>query len=199
SSSPLQRTPPTSSLFPYTTLFRSKAAPPFALMEAVLAAIGFIVPQAGPALKRWGRDQSEYLRLRALSPAVRVLAPAAPARFGLWVPPDLRVPQRPQRIHDALRRLAPYLHAGLSRAVYAEAARTRPEAKARATAGAVALREAIDAYRDGTPARTTGQPSRVSTAVTDHLGAVSVALHRPRSLDSIRRRVTTTESPKAHA
>ncbi|MFJ9663626.1 MAB_1171c family putative transporter [Streptomyces sp. NPDC101219] len=176
----------------------TKAAPPFALMEAVLAAIGFIVPQAGPALKRWGRDQSEYLRLRALSRAVRVLAPAAPARFGLWVPLDLRVLQRQQRIHDALRLLAPYFDAGLYRAVYAEAARTRPEAKARATAGAVALREAIDAYRAGTPARTTGQPSRVSTAVTDHLGAISVALHRPRSLDSIRRRVTSTESPKAH-
>ncbi|MBC7271746.1 MAG: hypothetical protein H5T76_24070, partial [Streptomyces sp.] len=84
------------------------AAPPFALLEAILVALGFIVPQAGPFLTRWARDQRDYRRLGHLWRVVRILEPgAAPARFGRLAPLDLRLIQRQQHIHDALRLLAP--------------------------------------------------------------------------------------------
>ncbi|MER6030903.1 MAB_1171c family putative transporter [Streptomyces sp. NPDC001851] len=178
----------------------TKAAPPFALLEAGFAAVGFIIPQLGPALKRWGRDQSEYRRLWPLWRAVRVLSPAAaPARFGFWVPLDLRVMQRQQRIHDALRILAPYFDTDLYRRTYAEVATTRHEARARAIAGAAAILDAITSYRNGTPTHTTAQPPHIGPEITDHIAAISVALYRRRSLDSVHRRTTHTENLTTHA
>ncbi|MEV0635251.1 MAB_1171c family putative transporter [Streptomyces sp. NPDC050619] len=178
----------------------TKAAPPFALMQAVLAAVRFIIPQTGPALKRWGRDQSEYLRLWPLWRAVRGLIPAAaPARFGFWVPLDLRVMQRQQRIHDALRILAPYFNSGLYHKAYAEAVTTHNEAKARVIAGAAAILDAIASYRNSTPTHTSKEPPQIGPEITNHIAAISVALYRPRSLDSLRQRVTNTENLNTHA
>ncbi|MGY1584962.1 MAB_1171c family putative transporter [Streptomyces sp. MN13] len=179
----------------------TRAAPPFALMEAVCTAVGFIIPQAGPALKRWSRDQREYRRLRPLWRSLRILIPAAaPARFGIWVPLDLRVLQRQQRIHDALRILAPYFDTGVYHKAYAKAATAyKDETKARAIAGAATILDAIAAYRNGTPAPTSAQPAQIGPEVTDHITAISVALHRPRSLDSFRRRVTHTGNSDTYA
>lgn len=178
----------------------TKAAPPFALMEAALVAVGFIIPQAGPALKRLARDHSEYLRLRPLHRAARALEPAAAAtRFGFWAPLDLRLLQRQQRIHDALRLLSPYFDSELHRRAYTQAAATHNEAKARAIAGAVAVRDAIAAYRAGARVHVSAQQPQIGTDITEHLGAVSTALYRTRALDRVRQQVTTTESLNAHA
>ncbi|NEY31031.1 hypothetical protein GTU99_02220 [Streptomyces sp. PRKS01-65] len=177
----------------------TRAAPPFALTEAALVAVGFIVPQAGPALKRLARDQTEYLRLRPLHRAVRCLEPAAaPARLGPWTPLDLRLLRRQQHIHDALRLLAAHLDTELYRAAYTHVARHQGESTARAVAGAVTVRDAIAAYTAGRERRNHHLP-HISNHITDHLSAISTALYRPRTLDRIRRRVTTTESLNAHA
>lgn len=176
----------------------TKAAPPFALLQAALVAVGFIVPQAGPALRRLVRDQSEHLRLRPLHRAVRTLEPAAAStRFGFWAPLDLRLLQRRQRIHDALRLLSPYFDTELYRKAYAEASRTHAEPRARALAGAIAVREAIAAYRAGHVVDAAGPPPLCGD-IADQLDAISAALHRPRSLDRVRRRVTSTERPTTH-
>ncbi|MEV0981862.1 MAB_1171c family putative transporter [Streptomyces sp. NPDC049915] len=177
----------------------TKAAPPFALTEAALMAAGFIIPQAGPAMKRLARDQSEYLRLRPLHRALRVFEPAAAStRFGLWIPLDLRLLQRQQRIHDALRLLAPYLDTELYCKAYTQAAHSQTEAKARAIAGAVAVRDAITGYNTGR-ARHNHQLPQISNHITEHLSAISTAFYRPGALDRIRQRVTTTESSNTHA
>ncbi|MET9774825.1 MAB_1171c family putative transporter [Streptomyces sp. NPDC006367] len=176
----------------------TRVAPPFALLQASLVAVGFIVPQAGPALRNAVRDQREHLRLRPLWRALRVLAPAAAqARFGLWVPLDLRVMQRRQRIHDALRLLAPYYrHDVHERALAAARAAAHDEARARGLAGAIALRDAIDAYTAGVPApaSASGRPPGIGTDISDHIGTISLALYRRRALADLGRRATSTES-----
>ncbi|MEU3839336.1 MAB_1171c family putative transporter [Streptomyces sp. NPDC028635] len=177
----------------------TKAAPPFALTEAALMAVGFIVPQAGPAVRRLARDQNEYWRLRPLHRAVRAVEPATAAtRFGPWIPLDLRLLQRQQRIHDALRLLNPYFDGELYRKTYAQAAHTHPETKARATAGAIAIRDAVAAYAAGRP-RHTPRPAQISTHIAQDLSAISTALRRPRTLDRVRRRAAHTESVTTHA
>ncbi|GGQ93745.1 MAB_1171c family putative transporter [Streptomyces flaveolus] len=179
----------------------TRLAPPFALLQASLVAVGFIVPQAGPALRNAVRDQREYLRLRPLWRALRVLAPAAaPARFGFWVPLDLRVMQRQQRIHDALRLLAPHFRHDVHERALAAARADHGEARARDLAGAVALRDAIDAYAAGVPAPATERPPGIGTDISDHIGTISLALYRRRALAALGRRVTSTESGlNAHA
>ncbi|MFD4609398.1 MULTISPECIES: MAB_1171c family putative transporter [unclassified Streptomyces] len=177
----------------------TKAAPPFALMEAILVALGFIAPQTGPALQRWSRDQRDYRRLRSLWRVVRVVrTAAATARLGIWAPVDLRLMQRRQRIHDALRLLAPYLDQGLYQQAYEAAAAAHGADEAHGIAGAVTVQAATDAYRDQTPI-VGGRPQQAAPDIADHIDAVSRALSRPRLIGSIRRRVTSTESVTAHA
>jgi hypothetical protein len=178
----------------------TKAAPPFALLEAVLVALGFIAPQIGPWFQKSGRELRDYRRLRALWRTVRVVQPAAAAaRFGWWVPLDLRLLQRQQRIHDALRLLAPYFcHDTYQRAHTAAVAKFDDE-QARGIAGAIALQDAADAYQRRQPRHTGDQIPRIGPEVIDHLDRVARALSRPRLSDSIRQRVTTTESANTHA
>ncbi|MET8567854.1 MAB_1171c family putative transporter [Streptomyces sp. NPDC004783] len=176
-------------------------APPFALLQASLVAVGFIVPQAGPALRNAVRDQREYLRLRPLWRALRVLAPAAAqARLGWWVPLDLRVMQRQQRIHDALRLLSPHFRHDVYERALAAARAEHGEARARDLAGAVALRAAIDAYAAGVPAPATERQPGIGPDISDHIGTISLALYRRRAIAALGRRVTSTESGlNAHA
>ncbi|MGI5454563.1 MAB_1171c family putative transporter [Streptomyces sp. CA-249302] len=178
----------------------TKAAPPFALLEAILVALGFLVPQVGPFLQRWVRDQREHRRLRPLWRAVRVLgASAAPARLGFWAPLDLRLMQRRQRIHDALRLLGPYFDGGLYDKAYAAALPAHGTAGAGAAAGAVVVRAALDAHRAGAPPAVEARDTRTGALVTDDIEAVSRALGHPRTVDTLRRRLTSTESPITHA
>lgn len=170
-------------------------APPFALMEGILVALGFIAPQAGPSLQRWVRDQRDHLRLRSLWRVVRVIEPAAAtARFGFWTPLDLRLMQRQQRIHDSLRLLTAYFDHQLYRRAYASAAAGHSAARARGVAGAIAIQAATDAYRDNAPIGTGDQLGQIGPEVTGHIDDIAQALYRPRILDGIRQRVTSTES-----
>ncbi|MFR9795665.1 MAB_1171c family putative transporter [Streptomyces sp. MS06] len=173
----------------------TEAAPPFALLEAALVATGFIVPQAGPFLQKWLRDRRDYRRLGPLWRAVRVLAPAAAtARFGLWAPLDLRLMQRQQRIHDALRMLGPYLDDELHQRALRAARTAHGDHLAPGLAGAVAVRAAIDAYRTGSPVPERTRATQLGTAVNDHIPAISHALHHPRTVECVHRRATRTES-----
>jgi hypothetical protein len=172
------------------------AAPPFALTEAALVALGFLVPQVGPFLHRWVRDRREHRRLRPLWRAVRVVgASAAPARLGFWAPLDLRLMQRRQHIHDALRMLGPYVDQRVYDRAYEAALPAHGESRARAVAGAVAVRAALDAHRAGLPPG----PARSGAQIADDIEAVSRALAHHRTVDTLHRRVTSTESPIAHA
>ncbi|MFI8489165.1 MAB_1171c family putative transporter [Streptomyces rubrogriseus] len=179
----------------------TQAAPPFALLEAALVALGFIVPQAGPVLQKWVRDRREYRRLAPLWHALSSLTPAAAeARFGPWTPLDLRLLQRRQRIHDALRMLGPYLDPVLYQRAR-EAARAGhgvPEADADGVAGAVTITVAISAYRQGGPSVSPVQGPRGGAVVGGHIEGIASALHRPRILQDVRRRMTSTESAHHH-
>lgn len=177
----------------------TEAAPPFALVEAILVALGFIAPQAGPVLQRWSRDQRDYWRLRSLWRVVRVVKPAAvAARLRFWAPLDLRLMQRRQRIHDALRLLAPYLDQVLYRQAYEAAVAAHSADEAHGIAGAIAVQAATDAYRNETPT-SSSKTQQAATDIADHIDAVSRVLYRPRLIGSIRQRVTSTESVTAHA
>ncbi|MFI8949700.1 MAB_1171c family putative transporter [Streptomyces sp. NPDC053750] len=173
----------------------TRAAPPFALLEAVLVAVGFIVPQVGPSLQNRVAEQREYRQLRPLWSAVRDVVPySVSPRLGRRMPLGLRLVQRQQRIHDALRILAPYLDEDL----YRQARNVTPggvdEGRARGLAGAVTVRAAIDAHRSEKPVQVSAEKQQLGADFSDHLEAISGALRHPRLVDSIRQRVTSTES-----
>ncbi|MFD8913314.1 MAB_1171c family putative transporter [Streptomyces sp. NPDC059575] len=130
----------------------TRLAPPFAILDATLVGIGFIVPQAGPFLEKWTRDRISFHRLRPLESALRVVGPsAAPARVGRLAPLDLKLLQRRQRIHDGLLRLAPLLDEDVWQRSYDVArAAGHDERTALGVAGAVTVRAALTAAR--TPA-----------------------------------------------
>ncbi|MER6532083.1 MAB_1171c family putative transporter [Streptomyces sp. NPDC001508] len=172
----------------------TKLAPPFAVLDASLVGIGFILPQAGPFLQKWIRDQITYRRLRPLARAIRAVAPsAAHARVGRFAPLDLRLIQRQQRIHDGILRLTPFIDQHLHRRAF-DAARAdgHAEEQARGIAGAVALRAALDA--SSSPAT---HDDHSEEPLAD-IEAISQALRRPRIVDTIRQRVASRESMSAH-
>ncbi|MCX5057344.1 hypothetical protein OG895_11050 [Streptomyces sp. NBC_00201] len=178
----------------------TRAAPPFALMEAALVALGFLVPQVGPFLQKWVRDRREHRRLRPLWRAVHVLgASAAPARLGFWAPLDLRLMQRRQRIHDALRLLNPHFDHGLYQQAYQDALFAHDEERARGMAGAVAVLAALDARQAGAPPAAGAGSGPTGAHVTGDIESVSRALRRPHPVDALRRRLTSTESTITHA
>ncbi|MFG2603095.1 MAB_1171c family putative transporter [Streptomyces sp. NPDC048514] len=179
----------------------TNAAPPFALLEATFVAIGFIAPQAGPFIQQRHRDQRDYRRLRSLSRAIRVVQPAGPlARLNLWTPLDLRLLARRQRIHDSLRLLSPFYDYSLYNRAYTTAVASHGESAARGIAGAVAIQAATAAYQAQTPRSPgSGPASAIGPDITNHIDAIASALQHPRTTDSIRQRVTGTESTNAHA
>ncbi|MFK0143195.1 MAB_1171c family putative transporter [Streptomyces murinus] len=168
----------------------TRVAPPFALLDAVLVAIGFILPQAGPALSRWISDARDYRRLHPLLRTLQAIEPsAARARVGRWAPLDLRLIQRQQSIHDAFLRLAPYFDDALYQQAY-EAARTnRSETRARGLAGARAICAAITSYQQEKP---TAHGSQNAQIRTDHLDAISAELRHLVRISSLRNRRGTS-------
>lgn len=177
----------------------TQAAPPFALMEAALVALGFIVPQAGPFLQKWIRDQREYRRLGPLWHSLRTLTPAAAtARFGPWTPLDLRLMQRQQRIHDALRVLGPYFDPVLYQQVR-EAVQARHDTpNADDIAGAITIRAAISTYQQGGSPIAHLQEPQVGAVVGSRIEGIASALHHPRTLEDVRRRMASTGSAHHH-
>ncbi|WP_217251560.1 MAB_1171c family putative transporter [Streptomyces sp. AC602_WCS936] len=181
----------------------TRLAPPFAILDASLVGIGFILPQGGPFLQKWIRDQRTYRRLRPLARAIRKVAPsAARARVGRFAPLDLRLLQRQQRIHDGLLRLAPHVDAELLRCAFDEArAAGHRDERARGIAGAIAVRAALEAFL--TPTADADDDRAASSARIDSdlddIEAIASAFRQPRTVDAIRQRVVTTESVNAHA
>ncbi|MFF7240295.1 MAB_1171c family putative transporter [Streptomyces collinus] len=162
----------------------TNVAPPFALLDAVLVAIGFIIPQAGPAVHQWFSDRREYRRLYPLWRALRVIEPSsAQARVSRWAPLDLRLLQREQHIHDAMLRLAPFFDAGLYTDAF-EAAQPRHDATtARGLAGAMTICSAIEAFREGAPRDASQQPALIGPDITEHIHVISDCMRRrPRLL-----------------
>ncbi|MEU5193700.1 MAB_1171c family putative transporter [Streptomyces scabiei] len=178
----------------------TQTAPPFALLQGIFVGLGFIAPQAGPALQKWGRDQRDYQRLRSLWRTVRVTKPtAATARYGVFTSLELRLMQRQQRIRDALRLLAPYFDERVYRQALAVALTQHDEAKAHSLAGAIAVQHATDAYRAERALDTGGQIPQISTDITENLGPVAAALSQPRHLDNVRQHMASAESRTSHA
>ncbi|MGA5121351.1 MAB_1171c family putative transporter [Streptomyces pseudogriseolus] len=177
----------------------TQAAPPFALMEAALVALGFIVPQAGPFLQKWIRDQREYRRLGPLWRALRVPAPAAAkARFGPWTPLDLRLMQRRQRIHDALRVLSPYFDPALHQRARKAAQARHETPTADDIAGAITISAAISTYQQGGPSTALPQGLQGGVVVSDRIEGIASALSHPHILEDVRRRMASTESANHH-
>jgi hypothetical protein len=178
-------------------LLSTNVAPPFALLEAVLVALGFIIPQAGPALQARIRNGRDYRHLRRLWRAVRVTDAAAPTvHFGVFAPLEPKLVQREQRIHDALRVLAPYFDHAVYQQRYTAAAVEHGEERARGLAGALAIQQAVAAYTAAKPLDTSDQPAPIGPEVTDHLDAIGAALQGPRLLDRLR--PTSRESVTTH-
>ncbi|MEU3895256.1 MAB_1171c family putative transporter [Streptomyces sp. NPDC045251] len=181
----------------------TRLAPPFAILDASLVGIGFILPQGGPFLQKWIRDQRTYRRLRPLARAIRKVAPsAARARVGRFAPLDLRLLQYQQRIHDGLLRLAPHVDAELLRCAFDEArAAGHRDERARGIAGAIAVRAALETFL--TPTADADDDRAASSARIDSglddIEAIASAFRQPRTVDAIRQRVVTTESVDAHA
>ncbi|MEW1994061.1 MAB_1171c family putative transporter [Streptomyces coelicoflavus] len=177
----------------------TRAAPPFALLEAALVALGFIVPQAGPFLQKWVRERREYRRLAPLWHALRIITPAAAeARFGPWTPLDLRLLQRRQRIHDALRMLGPYVDPALYQQARETAQAGYGVPNSDGVAGAVTISAAIRTYQQGGPPVAHPQGPRGGVLMDDRIEGIASALHRPRILHDVHRRMTSTESARNH-
>ncbi|MEV1081992.1 MAB_1171c family putative transporter [Streptomyces sp. NPDC050211] len=187
----------------------TRVAPPFAILDASLVGIGFILPQGGPFLQKWTRDQRTYRRLRPLARAIRDVAPsAARARVGRLAPVDLRLMQRQQRIHDGLLRLTPFLSPELHRRAYSEALAAGSQVdEAGGIAGAVAIRDALDACRGASPAPLAkdNHDDHVCGTATfrvgngpDELEAIACAFHRPRTIEAIRQRMASGEGASTH-
>ncbi|WP_405918189.1 MAB_1171c family putative transporter [Streptomyces sp. NBC_00728] len=178
----------------------TQVAPQFAFVEAVLVALGFIAPQAGPFVQGWARNKAAYRRLRPLWRILRdTRASAATASFGLWTPLELRLMQCQQRIHDALRVLGPYFDHGLHQRAYTTALAELGAERAHGVAGALALQAAVDAYGDKALHDARDQPAQIGAGVSDHLDAIARALSRPHVLDSIRQQISPAESAPTHA
>ncbi|MFF0022915.1 MAB_1171c family putative transporter [Streptomyces sp. NPDC005496] len=177
----------------------TEVAPPFALLQSILVALGFLVPQAGPFLHQWGRDQRDYARLNLLWRTVRVIEPAAAeARVGWRAPVDLRLIQRRQRIHDALRLLAPYFDVAAYDLAHRAAAAEHDASQARGLAGALAIQAAVDDYCCQRPHHTKTQPPQIGPDVTNHIDDIAQALGQTRALDRIRQQTISTEGASRH-
>ncbi|MFF2020484.1 MAB_1171c family putative transporter [Streptomyces sp. NPDC058171] len=176
----------------------TRVAPPFALLQGVLTAIGFIVPQIGPFLLRRARDRRDYRGLLPLWRALRTAtASAATARLGRWAPLDLLLLQREQQIHDALRLLAPHIDHDLYRRAHQLARSEHAEDRAIGLAGAVAVTVAVERHRAGRRCPT--DPVQVNADISNHIHDISRAMHHPRAIDTLRRRVSRREGVNTHA
>ncbi|MFJ2725793.1 MAB_1171c family putative transporter [Streptomyces collinus] len=124
------------------------AAPPFAIGEAVLVAVGFIAGQAGPVVEERRRLVRTHRRLKPLWQAMlTVTAPAAPAT-GRVSGAALRLELRRATINDGLLKLSPHLsQSRRDRTHHAATAAGYSDTAARGIAAAVDILTAREALR----------------------------------------------------
>ncbi|WP_318203797.1 MAB_1171c family putative transporter [Streptomyces sp. SCL15-4] len=122
------------------------AAPPFAIAEAGLVAVAFIVGQAGPLLAERRRLVRDHRRLKPLWQTMLTITPPAAPAVGRVSGAALRLELRRATINDGLLKLGPYLsESRRERTRCAATAAGYPESVARGIAGAVDLRFAAAA------------------------------------------------------
>ncbi|WP_436842735.1 DUF6545 domain-containing protein [Streptomyces flaveolus] len=139
------------------------AAPPFAIAEAVLVAVGFIAGQAGPWAAEHRRLVRTHRRLKPLwQTMLAVTAPAAPATGRVsGAAAALRLELRRAAINDGLLKLAPHLCATRrERTRTAATAAGYPESVARGIAAAVDILVAADALHAPDRFREPARPAR---------------------------------------
>ncbi|MFJ9866100.1 MAB_1171c family putative transporter [Streptomyces sp. NPDC101165] len=123
-------------------------APPFAIAEAGLVAVGFIAGQAGPVVDERRSLVRTHRRLKPLWQAMLVVTPPAAPATGRVSGADLRLELRRAAINDGLLKLSPHLSpARRHRAHQAATAAGHPDSVARGIAGAVDILIATDILR----------------------------------------------------
>ncbi|MFC9058892.1 MAB_1171c family putative transporter [Streptomyces sp. NPDC057074] len=172
-------------------------APPFALLDAILVAIGFILPQVGPHLTDWCRDLLSYRRLQPLWRTLRPLdlSPAA-VRVRPTDALSRRLMHRKKDIHDGLLSLGPYYDDKVRVDVHHAATRSGHDPdRADSLARTAALLAAIDTYK-----QSPDEPGKEAQPIRSDLPTlISMAhgLRRRRTVDTLRHQVATRESATA--
>ncbi|MFI0810149.1 MAB_1171c family putative transporter [Streptomyces echinatus] len=181
-------------------------APPFAIVEAVLVSVAFIVGQAGPLVAERRRLVRTHRRLKPLwQTMVTVTAPAAPATGRVSGAP-LRLELRRAAINDGLLKLAPHLCAARrERLRHAASAAGYPESVARGIAAAVDIHVAAEMLHappddPGGPEPADTPPGFFACVPDSELESVAHALkfHAP-AIERFRRQAIATEGLSSHA
>ena len=195
-------------------------APPFAIAEAGLVAVGFIAGQAGPVVEERRCLVRTHRRLKPLWQAMlTVTAPAAPAT-GRVTGAALRLELRRATINDGLLKLSPHLSPSRrQRAHQSATAAGFPDPAARGIAGAVDILLATETLRSagagggamptahmgpepaGRSELAPAAPSKTPTDVPDsELECIAHALRYHSSVvETFRREAVATEGLTAHA
>ncbi|QTD98254.1 MAB_1171c family putative transporter [Streptomyces cyanogenus] len=178
-------------------------APPFAIAEAVLVAVGFIAGQAGPWAAEHRRLVRTHRRLKPLwQTMLTVTAPAAPAT-GRVSGAALRLELRRAAINDGLLKLAPHLCANRrERTRQAATAAGYPESAARGIAAAVDILVAADtlhapADRDRPPPD--GDAGFVSVPDSELESVAHALRHHAVAVERFRRQAVAMEGLTSHA
>ncbi|MEU9102316.1 MAB_1171c family putative transporter [Streptomyces sp. NPDC048361] len=174
--------------------------PNFSLLNGVLVAIGFIIPQAAPFLQEHWNDWSTHLRLGPLWHLLHTLDPSpAPVRVGLLAPIGLRLMERQKDIHDGLLRLAPHLDDRLRFQVYqAAVALGYDDARSRGLAAAADLVVAVDSFMTTTLPDDSEAAAPISSDL-DSIGPISRALASPSHIDVVFRHAIDKEGVPSNA
>ncbi|MFG2118288.1 MAB_1171c family putative transporter [Streptomyces sp. NPDC048710] len=123
-------------------------APPFAIAEAGLVAVGFIAGQAGPVADERRDLVRTHRRLKPLWQAMLTVTPPAAPATGRVSGAALRLELRRAAINDGLLKLSPHLSPSRRhRAHQAATAAGYPDSAARGIAGAVDILIATDILR----------------------------------------------------
>lgn len=170
-------------------------APPFALFDAILVAIGFIIPQAGPYLQERRRTAVEYKTLYPLWRTLRSLDPApARVRMGPLSPMDVRLLVLRNGIRDGLLRLLPYLDEDRRRHAHRLAlAAGHTDAQATALAAAADITAAVNAFHASPISPEDSEDATHASSDLLDLAPISLALRDRATVDAIRRQAATTE------
>ncbi|POX64226.1 hypothetical protein C3492_07630 [Streptomyces sp. Ru62] len=179
------------------------AAPPFAIAEAVLVAVGFIAGQAGPWAAEHRRLVRTHRRLKPLwQTMLAVTAPAAPAT-GRVSGAALRLELRRAAINDGLLKLAPHLSATRrERTRTAATAAGYPQPVARGIAAAVDILVAADALHapDGHARPLPAGRAGAAFVPDGELESVAHALrNHAAAIERFRRQAVATEGLTSHA